>query len=253
VDEGYVLVVHSTCASSRTLLYGLRDRGLLDRLVLARADAPAYRGVPLWSVPLLVSPRGEPLAMDPLGPEEVEAILEGSYRPGKGLEESLYEAVLYSSYATVLSLVHESLEPVVREDSFLVPGLRLWARDTSIEEARRRLLSQAPRLYGEWREVLARAASIAYARSLLWVVGPERLEEELASSTRERVGAWLLAAASVGRAGLPVRPGLVWAAEYIAGFASRRARGLARKVVREQEEVLGDPWFVGIVGGLEGY
>jgi len=247
LEARYVLAVHSTCASSRSLLHALRERGLLDRLVIARADAPALGGVPLWSVPLLISPRGEPLAMDPLGPEEVEAILSRSYRREGDPVEDLYNAVLYSSYATVLALVQGGLEPLIREDSFLVPGLRLWAREEGIGEVRRLLLERAGELYRDWWEVLARAASIAYARTLLWVVGPERLEGELAASTRERVASWMLAAASVGRAGLPARPGVPEAAEYIAGFASRRARGLARKVVREQEEVLGDEWFMSVV------
>lgn len=246
----YRLVVHPTCASSRSLLHGLRERGLLDRVELVVAYTPgAAGGLVVWSVPLLVSPSGEPLAMDPLGVEEAEVLLSGGVPgPRGGLEDEFLEAVLYSSYASALALVHGSLEPLARDPTFLAPALRAIPRRLDLEDASRRLASAAGRLYSENWETIARAATLSYARTLYWVHGRDALEERLSKSTPDDVAEWLLASASMGRTGLPPRPGRPRAAEYIAGFARRRARGLARKIIREQEELARDPLFRELLG-----
>ena len=246
----YTLVVHPTCASSRSLLHGLRERGLLDKVDIVVAYTPgAAGGVVVWSVPLLVSPQGDPIAMDPLGIDEFETLLAGgSPGPRGSLEDEFLEAVLYSSYASALALVHGSLLPLARDPTFLAPALRAIPRRLDLARVSRQLEQAAPRLYEDRWETIARAAALSYTRTLYWVHGPEALEEKLSNTTPDMVAEWLLASASMGRAGLPPSPTRPSAAGYIAEFARRRARGLARKIVREQEELRRDTLMQQLLG-----
>ncbi len=220
----------------------MHERGLLDKIDLAAAYTPgAAGGVVVWSVPLLVSPEGEPLAMDPLSVGEVVSIIEGrAPEPRGSLEDEFLEAVLYSSYASSLALVHGSLQPLARDPTFLAPALRAFPRKLDLASIADRLAQAAHRLYQEYWETIARAVTLAYARTLYWVHGPEALAERLTNATADDVAEWLLASASMGRVGLPSRPARPRAAEYIADFARRRAKGLARKIVKEQEELQND-------------
>jgi len=241
------VILHPTCPSSRELVRGLAARGLLERVELLVLDRPAPlgEGVFPWSVPLVVA-GGEPVAMDPVDAGEVEAIVEGGDVSVGDEAEAFYWATVYSAYASATLLAHGGPGPLLAEPSFLKPALRLPARGAGVEEARSRLEASTVGLFeGRRLETLARALAIALARYYYWAGGRDpRVLEGLGE---EGVGAWILAMASVGRAHIPWEPRRPLMAGYIAGFLSRGARGLLRKVEREHLEVMGDEEYLSIL------
>jgi len=245
------VLLHPTCPSSRSLVRGLADRGLLDsvELVVLERPAPLGGGVFPWSVPLVVVD-GEPVAMDPVDAGEVEAIVEGGEVSVGDEVEAFYWATVYSAYASATILAHGGPEPLLAEPSFLKPALRLPARGVGVDEARARLEGAVGGLFeGRRLETLARALAIALARYYYWAGGRDpRVLEGLGEGG---VGAWILAMASVGRAFLPWEPRAPLMAGYIAGFLARGARGLLRKVEREQAEVMGDEEYLSLIRGAK--
>ncbi len=242
----HTLAIHPLCPTSRSLVKGLAREGLLDKLDLVVLDRPRPLGEAYpWSVPILLSPEGEPLAIDPLGPGEAAAIITGRPAgPGRSDEEQFAMSVLYSAYASSIALSHRSLEPLL-DPSFLSPALRLPLRGEDPDSAARRLGPRLPALYEREKERIARALSVAITR-LLWYAGAS--EESLQRLSEDRAGAIVIAMASVGRAFLPVVPGKPDMAGFIASFISRRARGLLAKVRREHENILGDTEYWGLLG-----
>ena len=240
------LAIHPLCPTSRSLVKGLASEGLLDRLDLEVLDRPRPLGEAYpWSVPLLLSPDGEPLAMDPLDPGEAAGIITGRPAgPGRSDEEQLVMSVLYSAYASSVVLAHGGLDPVL-DPSFLSPALRLPLRGEAPGSAAGRLAPVLPGLYEREQERIARALSIAIVR-LLWYSGAG--EEDLKRLSAEQAGAIVLGMASVGRAFLPSVPGRPDMAGFIASFIGRRARGLLAKVRREHEDILGDSEYWRLLG-----
>ncbi len=234
----YRIILHPSCPSSREVVLGLAERGLLDKVDLVVLDRPMpVGGVFPWSVPLIVDPSGEPLAMDPVDAVESAEILEGRWDRSVDDFEAFYWSIVYSAYASATLLVHGSPEPLL-EESFLKPALRLPLRGLSVEEARERLRPRLGEiLEGKKRDVIVRALAVAVARYYYWAGG--RDPERLAGLGPEGVGAVLLAMASIGRSNLPWKPKPPEAAGELADFLARGARGLLRKIEREQEQVLG--------------
>ncbi|NOZ31151.1 MAG: hypothetical protein GXO68_04295, partial [Crenarchaeota archaeon] len=64
--------------------------------------------------------------------------------------------------------------------------------------------------------------------------------ERIAEIDAEDVSSIILAMASIGRSHLPIKPMKPDMADYIAGFISRGARGLLRKIEREYRETIED-------------
>jgi predicted thioredoxin/glutaredoxin len=248
-----VIVVHRTCASSYKLYRGLKERGLLGSVELRPASSPEAGGAPLvWSVPwLLVG--GEPAGADPLPLEVVEAAVRGErLEPPEDPLEAFMEAILHSSAASSLVALNYSLAPA------LSPALAKAALHTpltgleprpALEEASRR----ERELLEEWGAKIGRALASAFVRELWWSRGgrlkPGEVEE---AAERGVFRLWLLAKASLGRAGLPPDPRgapsnpIVEEAE---SFLSRVGSMLAARIEKEQGEVLGDEEWARVSGG----
>lgn len=251
VRDSYLLLVHPSCPSSREVLLGLYEYGLLDRVKVVSTLKPAvYAGFFPWSVPLLVGPDGA-LAMDPLDPIEVLSIIEGSWSQGyHDPADQFLRSVIYSAYGSAIALVHGSFQPLM-DESFLGPALRLSLLDPAtasrfIEVVR----SSAGRLYGESWEVIARALAIAVVRMIYWASGGRVSAEDLQGLGEDIVGAIILSMASVGRSHLPSKPSTVEASGFVASFIKRGARGLLRKVRREQELLWEDKDYVRLLKRL---
>ena len=244
-NRRYKLIVHSTCMSSRELLHGLRRKGFLGAVDIVPASTSL--SVFPWSVPMLVSPRGRPVAMDPLSVEEAVAILKGASPPPRGnIEEEFMEAVLYSSYASAIMLVHGDLRPLITP-SFLNPALRIPLGRRGLNEASSLLEAEASELYEEYWERVARALAKSIVRVLYW---SGRLSEGgLKNMGEGEAASLIISLAGIGRANLPLRPSKPKAAGFITSFLRRAGTALARMVMKEQEILLGDKWFIGLLEG----
>jgi len=249
------VIVHPTCPSSRSLLLGLEERGLLGKVDVVVAVDPwrstsISRGI-VWSVPWVIRDDGTPIAADPVSTDELEVIIQGGdMNISKDPMDAFVEAVLHSGYATVVSLLHESLEPVL-DLGFVSAALRSPLThedpDAFIKSVRRELDS----LYSRIRGKLLRAAAIGFARDLYWALGRRIDGETLGrAATSWNVATWMIAKASIGRIGLPSIPGKPRAAGEIADFLARTSNGLARRIRKEQEEIVSDERFNEILRAL---
>jgi len=239
------IALHPLCPSSHKLVLDLDKMNILDKVEIVILDKPRPLGKAFpWSVPLVISPEGEPLAMDPIEAEEIKTIIEnGSLKLGD--ERKMFSSsILYSAYASSIALAHRSLEPLLG-DSFLRPALRLDLRNRSPQEARQQLQSVINDIYMGERERIARSLSVSIVR-YLWYNGATL--EDLKSVDTHTVGAVILGMASIGRSFLPVVPKRPDMAEFIAGFIKRRARGLLAKIEREYHEILGDNRYQELLG-----
>ena len=241
MDE-YTLIVHPTCPTSRELVLHAERRGLWDRIRLVVLDSPGRWSLPglPWAVPALARPDGAIVAMDPLGPEELDAILEDRHPGPPEPVQGLVRSILYSAYASSIALSHHGIEPLLTP-SFLVPAFRLalYTADPQREASRiaEKLRAEADRIYGENRELIARAMAVSVVRHLYYA-GARSPEELQAAASPSAVAAIILGMASIGRSFLPTPPRTPDMADWISSFIRRRARGLLNKIVREERETL---------------
>ena len=245
-----VVYIHPTCAASYEAVKELARRGLLDRVELREATAAAALREGVWSVPWVLVD-GRPVATDPVPAEEVAAIVEGSWSPGSGgfdPLEAFAETVLHSAYAAAVAYLNKGLDQVI-DEALVSAATRAPLRGLDPAALAGEIRGKAGELYARWEDAYMRALGISYVRELWWATGGgldrERLRE---LATPENIGAWLLAKASVGRAGLPWRPLLERERlERLAGFIQRGAAGLVSRIRREQERILGDEEYWGIL------
>ena len=237
-----VVYVHPTCAASYEAVKELARRGLLGRVELREATASAALREGVWSVPWILVD-GRPVATDPVPAEEVAAIVEGSWSPRGGLDplEAFAETVLHSAIAAAVAYLNRGLRQVI-DEALVSAATRAPLRGLDPSSLAREIAARSQGLYERWEDAYMRALGISYVRELWWAtrgsLDRERLRE---LATPENVGAWLLAKASIGRAGLPWRPLLEEERlERLAGFIRRGAAGLVSRIKREQERILGD-------------
>ncbi|MGC9071757.1 MAG: hypothetical protein ACP5HK_03560 [Acidilobus sp.] len=233
---------HPSCATSHEVIVGLRMSGLLGvvRLIsLERGSDAVSLGV--WSVPWIVID-GRPAVTDPTTVSEVISVLRGS-RPSVGDPlEAFMNAVLHSSFATAVSILHSSVSPVA-DPTFVSAALRSPLTGADASEVAQLAAAEGRQLFREWRDKLRRAVAISFVRELYWASGGSITAKETSSiTTPASVGAWLIAKGSVGRVALPARPegAAREDAEWIAAFVRRTAKGLLEKVREEQEGIYGD-------------
>ena len=243
---------HPSCATSRQVIVGLDRAGLLDGVELVPIlDGSKTLKLGVWSVPWVIID-GRPAVTDPTDADEVIAALKGG-RPDVGDEvEAFMNAVLHSSFATTVSLLHGSISPVVDVD-FVSAAVRAPLTGNDPRQIASRLAGDGARLFSEWRDKLRRAAAVSFVRELYWASNGDVTPDQVVSSaTPAMVGAWLIAKASVGRGALPARPhgAAREDAEWIASFVSRAARGLLEKVKEEQTEIYGDSRYLRILESL---
>jgi len=243
------LYFHQSCATSREVILGLSRRGLLERVELIPLDGgieSLRAGV--WSVPWLVID-GMPVATDPVTADEVAEIINGGKVDVGDPLDAFMNAVLHSSLATALTLLHGSVAAVA-DPSLASAAARSPLTGVDPEALAARVRAEGDRLFLEWRDKLRRAATVSYVRELYWASGGAITAEELAAhATQASVGAWLIAKGSLGRAALPPRPKGVARedAEWIASFVRRAARGLLEKVREEQESIYSDSEYLGLL------
>ena len=171
-----------------------------------------------------------------MSPEEVEELVrEGRIPLPRDPVEAFMNTVLHSAYASSVALLHKSIDPVLDRD-LIMAALRTPLGGPKPEE-----LEIGEGVYSMWEDKLARALAISLAREIWWSYNgkpPGQVDQDtmlLVAST------WLIAKASIGRAGIPDNPkGAVERAKPVADFLARTYKSLIRRVEREQTTILGD-------------
>ncbi len=222
----------------------MAENDLLDHATLVATtdigpvDALGQR---IWSVPWIVID-GKPAATDPIEGDELEEILvQGRGREPLSVEEAFMETVLHSAYATALAYLHGSLQPVL-DTALASAAVRSPLTRINPEMVIDIVKANKEGLYSSWEDKLMRALAVSYVRELWWASNGflERSQVE-DNATPLQVAQWLLAKASIGRNGLPLKPFPDRdRVQKLASFIRRGAAGLLNKVRHEQEKILGD-------------
>ncbi|MEB3862081.1 MAG: hypothetical protein GSR84_07675 [Desulfurococcales archaeon] len=241
------ILIHPTCATSYKVVKHLHSKGLLDRVELAPTSRPASAfKARVWSVPWIIVD-GIPAATDPVTPEEAESIVrEGRAEIPEDPEKAFMETVLHSAYAASVAVVHDSIAPVLDED------LASAALRTPLGGPDPGQLRVDDNLYREWRNMLVRALAISLVREIWWTTRGHPPSIEGLGNLEALAGTWLLAKASIGRAGLPGDPsrGEAVGARELAEFLSKAYKSLVRRIEREQKTILGDREYWRLVEDL---
>ncbi|MGC9209936.1 MAG: hypothetical protein ACP5FT_01520 [Acidilobus sp.] len=237
---------HPSCATSHEVIVGLRRAGLLSsvRLISLERGADAI-SLGVWSVPWIVID-GRPSITDPTTSDEVISVLRGGRPSVDDPVEAFMTAVLHSSFATAVTILHASVSGVA-DVNFASAAVRAPLTGLDPYQVVNLVSGQGKRLFAEWRDRLRRAAAVSFVRELYWASNGEITPEEVAgAASPAAVGAWLIAKGSVGRVALPASPkgSAKEDAEWISGFVRKAARGLLEKVKEEQEGVYGDQYYL---------
>lgn len=243
------LYVHPTCYSSYTLLKYLASKGLMGSTRLVSLTEP-WEAVSsgIVSVPWL-SLNGEPAAADPVRGEEVEAIIRGAnISPPRDPLKAYMDSVLASSYASSLALLHGSLEPAAFT-SLAKAALRYPLTRLDPGPLLETVKSEGRSLYESFEARIARVVAVSYVRELYWASGGLLRPGDLRVD-RLSVAAWLMAKASVGRAGLPSNPVRAnWdGIEVVVGIVEGRGDSILEDVRREQATIYGDLEYLKLLG-----
>lgn len=244
-----MLIVHPTCPASRDLIKALRSAGFLDEFEVVVADnqAIAFKWR-TWSVPWIVV-NDRPAAGDPIGLDEIEALLEGRGIPPRDPVEAFKTAVMHSSFASSVMVVAGSIKPLLNDD-FLSAATRQPLTGVSVSAVADALLSRSREIYEELVDKSVRLLGVGYVRELYWASGGAIRSEEVEKYAEPHlVAAWVMAKASIGRVGIPINPmgALRNIAEEIAEFVQRSSRGLLNKVKAEYEEIYVDKEYMALL------
>ncbi|MCS7107332.1 MAG: hypothetical protein NZ902_04425 [Acidilobaceae archaeon] len=240
------IYVHPTCYSSYHLVKELKGKSLrgLEFKVLRSPQLSLTRGI--VSVPW-VEVGGSPAATDPVSAEEVEQMASGKYAPSVGKpEEAFMKALLSSSFSAALSLLHGDIVPAISR-AFVMAALRTPFSGLDEREIMEDLLRSSRALYENAEQKIAKTVSMAYVRELYWAGAREARADKVAFYS------WLLAKASIGRAGLPIDPrernerGIGLVLSIIEGEGER----LMERVAREQSTIYGDREYLEYVKSLD--
>ncbi len=205
----YTLYLHPTCSSSASVFYRLKDERLLSRVKIVALD-PGHSVLVdalIPSVPAL-EVGGELVAVDPLEPEFVAAVLRDdreslrAYVPRNSGEavERFARSFIYSSYLMTLEyLSGNALEAALRS-SFARASIR--ARFMGAEDSRRLVTSLSKgieEVRSRVSEYLERVVAYTFLREALMVFGEDGYVKALNPGTALL---WLQSKASIGRAHL---------------------------------------------------
>jgi len=240
------MIIHPTCPTSKSIILSLKEKGIIEKINIIVLDKPTPlpNNVFPWAVPMLIDKEGSPIAMDPINAEEVEAYLNGEdYDIGDEIA-FFKKSILYSAYASSIVLAHHSVKPLIQE-SFLYPALRVKQRNRNMSEWKRLLEERHDEIYEDVKETVARALSLAIVR--FYYYSGVREWERIAEIDAEDVSSVILAMASIGRSHLPIKPLKPDMADYIAGFISKSARGLLKKIEKEYHETVEDKEYVEMI------
>ncbi|MEB3779501.1 MAG: hypothetical protein GSR85_04640 [Desulfurococcales archaeon] len=238
----FIMYIHPTCATSYSIIKYLYEKDLAGRLrIVNTSNTLNIPGFKIWSVPWITY-KGKPIATDPVDGEEVEVLINGGNIEVKDPIEAFMNTILHSVLASAISVLHASIEPVVDVD-LINAATRGTLQSDDLVGIIEKIRLASDKLYSEWRDKLVRALAVSFVRDAWWGSEGELDSEQLQSmASGNYISAWLIAKAGIGRVALPDNP-LRYdkeAVKIMSKFISSNARGLIRKIEREQEMILSD-------------
>ncbi|MEM4656624.1 MAG: hypothetical protein QXD80_06745 [Acidilobaceae archaeon] len=242
--------IHTSCYSSYSVVKYLNSKGLLGKVRLVNVVNPLvaiYDNV--ISVPW-VTVDGEPVATDPVSGGEIEGIIRGDYRASIGDPvKAFLDAVLSSSYASSIALLHGSLRPLIL-GFFVKAAIRYPYSGLDVGSVLDSLREEASSLYESLEFSLAKVVSVAYIRELYWASKRSIAVDSIKSRIDEvSLTLWLLAKASIGRAGIPVDPVAGINRDGVAltvSILEASWEKILDRVKREQEAIYSDREYIDI-------
>ena len=250
------LYVHPLCSSSYRVLKELwrvfSGAGGAEIVVVDRVPGLVLRKL-VVSVPWL-EVDGVAVATDPLDPQLVVAALRGEdlrrFAPTSPRDavELLGRGVVASSYASILSLIHQGLEPVLDLRDFVAAASR--ARLAGFEEEVLKLVAEArEELYRELRGLVLRAVAKNFVREVAWV--SENPEDALRRVSVEQVALWMVAKVSLGRSLVPLNLNRVLGvAREVIEVLRERGRRYLESVAEELRVLTQDTEYASILSEL---
>lgn len=230
------LYIHPMCSSSARVYAKLKEEGLLERVDVVSLDPGHDLMIDslIPSVPAL-EVSGELVAVDPLEPEFVVAVLRNNrgglkaYVPQNEGEavERFAKSFIHSSYLMVLEYYSESALKAALTGSFALASIRAWFMEGSASKRLvTALVNNAEEIRERVNEYLEKAVAYAFLREVLLVFGGDRYANALNPQTALL---WLQSKASVGRAHLD---------PFLAGNRETHLRKAERivEVVKQREE-----------------
>jgi predicted thioredoxin/glutaredoxin len=239
------VVIHHTCASSHKLYSALKGKPIKwTPATISHLRAMAL-GIPA------VYADGRLVLVDPVKPEDVEALLAGRNEGGLGVEEAVENfaaGVLYNQSLLSLALLHKSFKPLLdRELVEVLTRARYRGRLEAAGEAARAIAERDAELFAENYERMVKAAAYGLVRELYWLgLRPGDVDEKYAAL-------WLLAKATVGRIGLQFpRPGVdKRVAADLAAVLRERGDSYYARIEEEQRAIASDADFMSLFHGVE--
>jgi len=201
------IYVHPTCLSSYKLIKKLRADGFLegDNVKIIDTSRAVYESLEkgVISVPYVLN-GDEPLAVDPVSPEEVESLIAGrpldsTVQPMKLQDalENFSRSVMASAFAVSSALLMGGYEHLAK-GKFLIASTKIaiYPHDFTLREVREAIETSGPRLFEEKSGLYVRALAYNLVRHAFWAgKGPDLQKEEIAEL--------IMAKASLGRVGIP--------------------------------------------------
>jgi len=244
------LYLHPTCSSSARVFARLKEEGLLGRVRIISLE-PGSAALIDELVPSVPAIRvgNELVAVDPLEPEFVAAIVKGDndeiarYVPhsvGEAVER-FSKSFIYSSYLMVLEYVGGGALEQAIKGSFARAAVRARYMEGGLaDEVLRSLPGRVDEVREAVGEYLERVVAYSYLREALMVFGGGGYTEALNPRTALL---WLQAKASIGRAHLPrtawsARSMLPKAERLVEVVKERQGRWVPR-LLKEFEELRG--------------
>jgi predicted thioredoxin/glutaredoxin len=248
LEAKVTIYFHPSCATSHEVIRGLMKAGRLHEVRLLRINSLGAVNLGVLSVPWIVV-NGVPAATDPVTSDDVIQLLDGIKVDPGDVREAFMNAVLHSSLASAVAVLHGSIEPVITR-GLVNAAVRGPASGVSVDEAVNRIRQAALELFEGWRDKLRRALAVSFVRELYWASDGSITADDLRQLSRpEVVGLWLLGKGSLGRAALPFNPrgSAAEDLEAMAKFVARTASGLLEKVREEQEGIYSDKEYMNVV------
>jgi len=249
-DTRITVLFHPLGPDSYELVKGLMNRGYTTKIDLLPAFTPGlFIQVFPWSTPSVYTLTGQPLALSPLTPEEIIEMAEGRDFSSRIYddEDMFITSIQKSTYASALSLLWGSFEPLLYNCGFLTPALRLKLRKVRCSDVQSKLKHNIKNLYERYWKSIAKSLAYSLVRGMYIASGFSLTLDDIENLTYRTILLWLYSKATVGIVGAPMKVSNKEVADYISEYISSRSYSILETVQRDIYKILSDRQYIELV------